>query len=348
MARNIAAPTAYRIVLSALVALTLNSPSAALAWGAAGHRMVGEIGAGNFSKDLPAFLRTPGVATDIGEWAREPDRSKGAGKIHDTARDPAHFIDVDEAGKVLGGPSLAALPPTRLDYDTALRTAGSNSYKAGYLPYSIVDGWQQLVKDFTYWRILKAAQKHTSSSARKAYYARDIVRREKQTIMDLGIWAHFVGDGSQPLHITVHRDGWGDYPNPKGYTADKIHTPFEGDFVHAYVTDRMVRLQLPAPAPDCGCTIESWTANYLVDTAKFSETVYAMYAAGDFSQNNPRGKEFAAGRIAVGAAQLRDMTLAAWRASDQGRIGNPATLVVSVSDAEIGKVDPYDALYGMD
>ena len=28
---------------------------------------------------------------------------------------------------------------------------------AGYLPYSIVDGWQQLVKDFGYWRVLVAA-----------------------------------------------------------------------------------------------------------------------------------------------------------------------------------------------
>jgi hypothetical protein len=335
-----------RAILSALLSLAI--PNAAFAWGAAGHRMVGEIAADNFSNTMPAFLRAPGVSRDIGEWAREPDRSKGGGRIHDTTRDPAHFVDVDDAGKVNGGPPLAALPPTRRDYETALRAAESETYKAGYLPYTIVDGWQQLVKDFTYWRILKAAEKQTTDPVRKAYYAQDIVRREQQTIMDLGIWAHFVGDGSQPLHITVHRDGWGDYPNPKGYTSAKIHTPFEGDFVRDFVADKMVRAHLPPPAPDCGCTIESWTARYLADTRTFSETVYAMYAAGDFSRANARGEDFAASRIAVGAAQLRDMTLAAWRASDQGRIGNPATLVVSVADAEAGKIDPYSALYGMD
>lgn len=334
--------------LAALIVLVVNLPAAAFAWGAAGHRIVGEVGADNFSKELPAFLRAKGVAADIGEWAREPDRSKGAGKIHDTARDPAHFVDVDENGKVLGGPLLASLPPTRLDFDTALRAVGSNSYKSGYLPYSIVDGFQQLVKDFTYWRILKAAMAHPGSAERKAYYAADIARREKQTIMDLGIWAHFVGDGSQPLHITVHRDGWGDYPNPKGYTQSKLHTPFEGDFVHAYVTEKMVRAKLPAPAPDCGCGIEGWTVNYLTDTAKYSETVYAMYGAGDFSNANDKGEEFAATRIAVGAAQLRDMTLAAWKASEDGRIGNPATQLVSVKDTESGKADPYEALHGID
>ncbi len=30
-------------------------------------------------------------------------------------------------------------------------------YKAGYLPYSIVDGFQQLRKDFAYWRALTKA-----------------------------------------------------------------------------------------------------------------------------------------------------------------------------------------------
>ena len=31
---------------------------------------------------------------------------------------------------------------------------------AGYLPYNIVGGWQQLVKDFAYWRILVAAMEN--------------------------------------------------------------------------------------------------------------------------------------------------------------------------------------------
>ena len=34
----------------------------------------------------------------------------------------------------------------------ALRAAGTDEYRAGYLPYAIIDGWQQLVMDFAYWR----------------------------------------------------------------------------------------------------------------------------------------------------------------------------------------------------
>ena len=44
------------------------------------------------------------------------------------------------------------LPVTREAYDTQLRARGFTQYKAGYLPYSIVDGWQQIRKDFAYWR----------------------------------------------------------------------------------------------------------------------------------------------------------------------------------------------------
>jgi hypothetical protein len=36
---------------------------------------------------------------------------------------------------------IKPLPATREAYDTALRANGSDEYKAGYLPYSIVDGW---------------------------------------------------------------------------------------------------------------------------------------------------------------------------------------------------------------
>jgi hypothetical protein len=121
--------------------------------------MVGVVGAESLPSDVPAFLRTPEAVAAIGEYAREPDRWKGSGKIHDTDRDAAHFLDVDDEGKMYGGPkfTVETLPPTRADYEKALAAAGHDSWNAGYLPYSIIDGYQQLVKDFTYWRILQAA-----------------------------------------------------------------------------------------------------------------------------------------------------------------------------------------------
>ena len=46
-----------RIMMAGL--LLAASHGSALAWGAAGHRMVGELAAKNFPVTIPAFLRTP-------------------------------------------------------------------------------------------------------------------------------------------------------------------------------------------------------------------------------------------------------------------------------------------------
>ncbi len=183
--------------------------------------MTGELAIRNLPTTLPDFVRSEDVALRVGELAREPDRSRASGDPHDRDLDPGHFVDVSDDLKVLGGPSLTALPATREDYDAALRAVGTDEYKAGYLPYSIIDGWQQLVKDFAYWRVDVAGEKFAKTDEARAWFRRDRATREAMTIRDLGYWAHFVGDGSQPMHASVHYDGWGNFPEPGWLLDDK-------------------------------------------------------------------------------------------------------------------------------
>jgi len=124
----------------------------ALAWGASGHRMIGELAAQSLPAEIPEFLRTPEAARQIGETAREPDRSKSSGEPHDSDADPAHHVAVADDLKIMRGPLLSTLPANRESYDTALRAASSDEFRAGYLPYAIIDGWQQLVTDLAFWR----------------------------------------------------------------------------------------------------------------------------------------------------------------------------------------------------
>ncbi|MGH7022481.1 MAG: S1/P1 Nuclease, partial [Caulobacteraceae bacterium] len=137
--------------LAMSAALAAAAPHTAMAWGSTGHRIIGRLAMGALPADLPGFLHGPAAIEAVGELAREPDRWRDAGRVHDADRDPGHYVDLDDDGTILGGPSLADLPPTRAAYETALRAAGANSWRAGYLPYSIIDGWQQLSKDFAYW-----------------------------------------------------------------------------------------------------------------------------------------------------------------------------------------------------
>jgi hypothetical protein len=310
-----------------------------------GHRLIGQLAIEALPPGLPAFLSAPGVADTVGELAREPDRWKGSGKVHDSNRDPAHFLDLDDQGRVMGGPPLADLPPTREMYEDALRKAGSDSWRAGYLPYAIVDGWQQLVTDFTYWRIETAALETVANSAHRAWFRADLAERQALILRDLGTLAHYVGDGSQPLHVTVHYNGWGaGYANPEGYTDAHIHGPFEGVFVFSYADPAAIRADM-TPFVDCHCDMMGWTAAYLGRTRDEVVPLYQLEKAGGFLNGDARGRAFVDARLAAGASALRDVVADAWRASATGQVGWPA---VSVADVVSGKVDPYDSLYGVD
>ena len=330
-----------RGLIVSLAALLAAAPGAAFAWGASGHRMIGEAAVQALPPELPAFLHGVQAVVDAGEFSREPDRSKASGKIHDADRDPGHFLDLGDDGSVFGGPKLAALPPTREDYDAALRAVGVDSWKAGYLPYSIVDRWQQLAHDFAYWRVLTAALANPAWAGHRAWFEADLRRREARIVEDIGELSHYVGDGGQPLHVTIHFNGWGPYPNPQGFTQARVHGPFEGDLVRAEVKLADVAARM-TPASLCQCTIERRAAEYLAGTNRLVGPFYQLEKAGGLAPGDPRGQAFAADKLARSASELRDEIVQAWIASADEAVGwKPVT----PADVAACRADPFPALY---
>jgi hypothetical protein len=315
------------------------------AWGATGHEWVSGIAIEKLPDSVPAFVRTPEVAAEIAVIGRELDRSKGAGKMHDAERDPGHYIDLADDGAVMGVLPLAKLPGTRKAYDTDLRAKGFTQYDAGYLPYSIIDGWQQIRKDFAYWRALTKAIETARSPEERAWFEGDLRLREKITLHDIGIWSHYVGDASQPLHVSIHFNGWGDFPNPNGYTnSKKIHAYFEGEFVKGNLSRSAVAAEV-GPYVDCQCSIEVETRNLLEATLAQVGPLYALEKEGGFKKGDPRGIAFATARLAAGATALRNMIVDAWNDSANTPIGYP---MVNVRDIESGKVRATRDLFGAD
>jgi hypothetical protein len=324
--------------------LSVLAPSGAWAWGAYGHRIISKIAVESFPDEIPAFLRTPEAAWQLAELGREADRSKGAGKSHDHDLDPGHYVNVWDDGTV-GGVPLSPLPATREDYDTALRAKGWTEYKLGFLPYSIIDGWQQLRMDFGYWRVDVVGERSAETQEDRAWFAKDRQLRELLVVRDLGYWSHFVADASMPLHVSIHFNGWGPFPNPQGYsTSTTVHGHFEGDFVRKHVSEGDVRAKVK-PYHDCGCTIQERTVAYLMATKAEVIPLYELEKAGTFSGDDPKGKDFAAERMAAAASELRDMVIDAWRTSGDAAVGYPK---VTVRDVEAGKVIPIAELKGRD
>lgn len=333
--------TLLRAAAPAVLALMLTAGQAG-AWESIGHRIISELGVATLPADLPAFLKEPGAVFQIGELGREPDRSRGAGQPHDEDLDPGHFIDVLDDGKAIGEISLTDMPRNRDAYSVALHAAGADLHKGGWLYYNLVDGYQQLVKDFAYYRADLVGSKRAADPKQKAWYAADTKLRELIIIRDLGYWSHFVGDASQPMHVSIHYNGWGDFPNPHNYTQDHIHGPFEGAFITANVTEAMVKAAMPAPAA-CAQPIGKCMGEYLQATNAKVEPLYALWQQNGFQPGDKRGVTFATDSVAAGAAMLRDLVVRAWADSREATIGYPA---IKISAIEAGADMPFEAMYG--
>jgi hypothetical protein len=327
-----------RLVLPVSLVLAFVS-SQAWAWGPDGHRMIGELAMEHLPPHLPAFLHTPNAAFTAGYLSPEPDRERAAGSIFDAEHNAAHFVYIGD-DLTIGGIPLNALPPTREAFDTALRAADSNEYKTGYLPYTIAIGFELLVKDFAYWRVDQAGQKFAKNETERAWYTRDMAMREAIALHDIGIWSHFVGDGSQPMHASIHYDGWGNFPNPENFTQEHVHIPFENQYVHDNVTKAAIEAAMPVPAV-CDDPILTCEANYLGGTQALITSFFKLQKTGAFDKPTPEGTAFATAQVARGAGELRDLITAAWMLSEKQSVGSPAT---TVSDIEAGKVDPYPSL----
>src|SRR5262249_14726700 len=88
----------------------------------------------------------------------------------------------------------------------------------------------------------------------RARFEADLRLRERLTLRDIAIFSHYVGDASQPLHVSMHETGWGDHPNPRGYTQEDICPYFAGTFVRDNLWRAAVAAQV-APYTPCNCSI---------------------------------------------------------------------------------------------
>ncbi|HEY5341348.1 MAG TPA: hypothetical protein VIK27_10000, partial [Candidatus Aquilonibacter sp.] len=219
--------------------------------------------------------------------------------------------------------------------EAALARAGGDPYRMGYVPYTIMDGFERVRMDFALWRV------------DNYLHAKDLALREDLTLRDIGDWGHFVGDGSQPLHITTHFNGWGDGPNPHHYTTKHIHAYFESTFVNAHARPAGVRADVPAYASMhvdhllSQAEIATIVGAYLSGTAKAVDPLYQLYAAGDFQNGSPKAVAFTDAQLARGAAMYRDLIALAWENSLYASVGYPA---IPVRDILAGKVVPRGSL----
>ena len=288
-----------RVLVVLAIGVAVSTPAIGFAWGDVGHRITGEAAANTLPWGIPAFFRT--AARQLAYLNPEPDRWRDRGEraldpALEGATSPDHFIDMEMASAAVLAAALRA--PNRYAYLDTLARAGVNGVGMGMLPFKMLELSQQLREDFRLWRA-------ASDSTRPWIEAR--------IIDDAGILGHYVADGSNPAHTSIHYNGWTG-PNPNGYATDRsFHSRFESSYVGANVRLADVAAKLDTLAhvlPD----LRSGIIAYLAATNRETERLYQLDKAHAFDASTTavENKDFAVARLAAGARMLRDIWWTAW------------------------------------
>ena len=98
---------------------------------------------------------------------------------------------------------------------------------------------------------------------------------------------------------------------------------------------------MPAPA-SCDCSIIDRVRTYIGASNAQVIPLYELERQGAFDGPNEAGEDFVATRMAAAVAEIRDLVVMAWSASESAEVGFPS---VTLSDVTGGE-DPTAALFG--
>lgn len=286
-------------VASLLLSVSLIQPPTSLAWGEHGHKLSGRAAATRLPKEMPEFFRK---AVDQLEYLNpEPDRWRSKIMLEmNEAFAYDHFLDLEMV------PPAALETEDRFAYIVALYQAGvKEPEKAGLAHFHILELYQRLRTEFHLWRNAK------DKKTRKWI--------EQRIINDAGTLGHYVSDGANPHHATVHYNGWAkDYPNPNGYTTDDtFHWRFESEYVQSHIVLGDI-LPLINSSPRIIENPRAEIVAYFRNSNSLVERLYQLDKQAKFDAQTiaPENKRFAIDRLVAGAEMLRALWWTAWMKSE--------------------------------
>jgi hypothetical protein len=273
------------------VALCAATPTDTPPWGAHGHRIAARAAAATLPDEMPAFFRD---ATDQLVWLDpEPDRWRDfEARAMDQAWRYDHYVDFENL------PDGALDAPDRFAFLGELYAAGMRSpaRDAGFLPYRIEELYQRLVSSWERW------ERSRPGSDERGWI-------ESRILNDAGILGHYVTDGSQPHHTTIHFNGWdADTPNPEGFTTDReLHARFETEFVSAHVQLEHIVARVPDRPSSVAGNSRYAVLDFLWESHEAVPRLYELDRDVGFAHAGsapPAARDFVADRLAAGSAML--------------------------------------------
>ena len=302
------------------------------AWDAPGHRIVNQLALDSLPADFPAFVHEPAAVVRIAFLAGEPDRWSHAVDLplkHNNW--PDHYLDVEQLPDA--GLDPMTVSSFRYDFVAAFskgREAHADKFAAidsapdpdhtrhwpGFLPWTVTESYGKLKAAFS---ALKVYQELGTPE--------EIANAEADVIFQMGTMGHYVGDLSQPLHTTIHHDGWSG-ANPHGYYVGKgYHTWIDSGLIaKAGIKAADIEPRLTPAQPlslalrtDERDPIFVATMDFLLEQNKLVEPLYQMDLEHKLGRVNspvsPEARALIEGQLCKGGELLGGLWLTAWRAA---------------------------------
>ncbi len=297
-----------RFTLCLVLLFGLTMPASVRGWGDHGHEIAGLAAALKVPHEMPGFFLQ--ASRQLSYLTFEPDRwrERAESDLDPAVKafSPDHYVDLEFVPE-----GALTNAPDRYAFIEALTKAGRKPAEAGFLPYRMLELFQRLRIQFRLWRV-------TTEPIKRAMI-------EHRIINDAGILGHYVTDGSNPHHTTMHHNGWvGE--NPKGFsTENTIHYRFEQVYVRSHVQVNDL-LPLIGTVRVIAKPREEVIA-YLQTSKSNVETLYELEKKEGFSEltKSEDHKKFVQARLAAGAQMLRDLWWTAWVTSEAKPETKPAT-----------------------
>ncbi len=320
----------------------LATVSSVSAWDYEGHRIVNQLGLAALPAEFPAFVHEPANAERIAFLAGEPDRWRNAPDAplkQSGGSWTDHFCDLEQLPEA--GIDPAKVSSFRYDFiltfaagraqhpenfppiDPAKNTDHTREWP-GFAPWAIVEYYGKLKSAFSY---LKAFEELGTPE--------EIANARANAIYVMGIVGHYVGDCAQPLHTTIHHNGWVG-ANPHDYTTwSGFHAWIDGGLItKAGISKKSIIDRVkPAPLipvtsqPDGRDPVFVAVMNYLIAQHQLVEPLYQLEKAGKLSDEqektdhtkshsgpvDPEGRAFVEGQLLKGGEMLASVWSTAWR-----------------------------------
>ena len=289
------------------------------AWGVRGHTVANLAAVEGIPQDGPVFLKAQEAY--IGHLGTIPDTWRGYSEPYLRISEDANHGWYTEQFAYIPNPPHSRTEFILRVYDQYLKVKAASPDKAklinirytGLQAYSIMEGYERIKAGMRLYR----GERLPSALASISPLFSDAAQVKQMLANDIAFYmgwvGHYVADAAQPLHNSMHHDGWSG-ANPKGYSRDpEIHGLFETRYVD------LIEVTAPDVAKyvrkDARHLDDVWKAvlDHSLEARESVEDVYRLDLRGSFKKkDDAEARELVYKRLASGASFLRDLVYTAW------------------------------------